>query len=78
MTDLLIRNVPPETVDALKRRAKRNRRSAQSEALELLERAAREETSAERLAVAIAEARRQSEGKDFPDAAELIRQGRER
>ncbi len=39
MGDLLIRNVPRRTLDALKARAQRRGRSVQAEALELLEQA---------------------------------------
>jgi len=38
MGDLLLRNVPPKTLDALKARARSQKRSVQAEALELLER----------------------------------------
>lgn len=37
MADLLIRNIPPATKNALQARAARNRRSQQSEALSILE-----------------------------------------
>ena len=40
MGDLLIRNVPATTLDALKLRAQRGGRSVQAEALELLSKAA--------------------------------------
>jgi plasmid stability protein len=36
MADLLIRNVPAQTLDAIKERAKRHGRSVQAEALEAL------------------------------------------
>lgn len=38
MGDLLIRNVPKRTLDGLKARARRHKRSLQAEALDLLER----------------------------------------
>lgn len=40
MTDLLIRNVPAQTLDAIKARAKEHHRSVQAEALETLKRGA--------------------------------------
>jgi len=39
MGDILIRNVPTRTLDALRTRARRRGRSVQAEALELLEQA---------------------------------------
>lgn len=38
MADLLLRNVPPKTFDALKERARIRKRSMQAEALDALER----------------------------------------
>ena len=77
MPDLLVRNLSPETIAALKARAKRNNRSTQAEVAEILERQVLDEARA-RLDAAIRQARAESAGKTFPDAAELIREDRER
>ncbi len=79
MAQLLVRGLEPETVERLKQRAKRHRRSLQGEAKLILEDAAQKVSMEE--ARAIAEKWRKrlaATGKKFSDSAELIREDRER
>lgn len=76
MAQLLIRNLKPETVEKIKKRAKSHNRSLQGEAKLILEEAA---------SYNIDEARKLSEkiraslkGKEFTDSSELIREDRNR
>ena len=80
MTDVLIRNVPPEVLDALKTRARQHRRSLQQELVAVLEAAARQVSppgSPEAIAAAIRE-RLAGSGRVFGDSAELLREDRTR
>lgn len=79
MPDILVRNVPKETLDALKALAARHRRSLQQELLGILEASARESRISDpaRLAATI-QARLASSGRVFGDSTELIREDRER
>ncbi len=79
MTDILIRNVSDEVLQALKQRAARHRRSLQQELLSILDSAARGpvlETPAD-VAKAIRSRLAQS-GRSFGDSTPLIREDRER
>jgi plasmid stability protein len=76
MPNLLVRNLSEATLAALKARARRNNRSTQAEVAEILEREARPESG--ELEAAIAQAKRESAGKSFPDAAEIVRADRAR
>lgn len=76
MGDLLVRNLPPETLAALKRRAKQHGRSVQAEVVEIIERnVLQERRSIETL---FARARAESAGKPGETAAEIVRRDRER
>lgn len=79
MAQLLVRGLEPETVERLKQRAKRHRRSLQGEAKLILEDAAQKVSMEEARAIA-EKIRKQLEatGKHFSDSAELIREDRER
>lgn len=79
MVDILIRDVPQEIVDILKRKASKNRRSLQQELLLLLEKAASQENSkAIELAMQIRERLAAYGGRTFSDSSGLIREDRER
>jgi len=76
MPDMLIRGVPQHILENLKKRARKNRRSLQSEALLIMEEAARYETATgAQLAAGIREKLMQ-QGTGFSDSAEIIRGGR--
>ncbi|MBI2863206.1 MAG: hypothetical protein HYX94_01410 [Chloroflexi bacterium] len=79
MPDVLVRDVPEQTLDALRQRAKRNRRSLQQELLRVLEATAVETQprSAGEIAAAI-RARLSQGGRSFGDSADLVREDRER
>lgn len=78
MTDILLRDVPQKTVDALKQRAKQNRRSLQEELLSILEAATQESQARSRSRVAAAIRTKLAQGgRTFGDSAELVREGRE-
>ena len=76
MAQLLVRDVSPETVERLKRRARENGRSLQSEVKQILENVTRY-SFAEARAVAD-EIRRRLAGRNCTDSADLIREDRER
>ena len=76
MAQLLVRDLEKNTVERLKRRAKRHHRSLQGEVKMILDEAARMSMEDAR---ALAEKIRASlAGRTFSDSAELIRQDRER
>jgi plasmid stability protein len=76
MAQLLVRDLTPETLDRLKRRAREHGRSLQSEAKVILE-AAAPLTNEEAAAVA-AQWRRRLAGRMKSDSADLLREDRER
>jgi plasmid stability protein len=78
MPDLLIRNVSPRAIAALKERAKRNRRSMQAEALAIIEDSAG--VPGESFAAMIARFRAQGKLIDFdvPAALSALREDRDR
>ncbi|MDP2935018.1 MAG: hypothetical protein Q8O86_00845 [Dehalococcoidia bacterium] len=79
MPDILVRDVPHNTLDALKQRAKRNRRSLQQELLVVLEDTAERSQSRSPGHVAAAIRARLAQGdRTFSDSVELVRQDRER
>ncbi len=79
MPDVLVRHVPQETLDALRERAKRNRRSLQQEILTALEAIAEESQPRNASEVAAAIRAKLSEGgRQFSDSVELVREDRER
>lgn len=79
MPDILVRDVPQHTLDALKQRAKRNRRSLQQELLSVLEATAEvsQVGSPAQIASAI-RARLAQNDRRFSDSVELVRRDRER
>jgi len=76
MSQILVRNIDPETVERLKTRAKRHGRSLQSEVKMLLEHAAG--PSGEEIAAMFDRWKQRFEGRRFSDSAELIREDRDR
>ena len=79
MAQILVRDLDEEVVERLKRRAKKDGRSLQSEVKLILEQTAREPKVDMEAARKISkEFRRRFKGRKFPDTLELIREGRER
>lgn len=78
MTDVLIRDVPDDSLESLKRRAEKNRRSLQQELLSIVEAAARatDHQSAGRVADVIRE-RLAATGRTFSDSSDLLREDRD-
>ncbi len=77
MSQILVRNLSPETVEALKDQAKRHKRSLEAEVRDILERAGRPRYSLEEFKVMTAKIRAAA-GPQTSDAADLIREDRER
>ena len=79
MPNVLVRDIPPETLAALKIRARQHRRSLQQELAALLEEAAQQaaQPSPDEIAAAI-RARLDQPGRVFTDSTVLIREDRER
>ena len=79
MPNVLVRDIPPETLAALKIRARQHRRSLQQELAALLEEAAQQaaQPSPDEIAAAI-RARLARPGRVFTDSTVLIREDRER
>ena len=75
MAQLLVREVPQDVVEALKRRAKEHGRSAEAEHRAILEEALRPERAGfwERAA----KLREEMHGRTFTDSTDLIRQDRD-
>lgn len=76
MTQMLVRDLPPEVVERLKERARSNGRSLQKEVRAILERSAGTYTMAEARAVS-SEWQERFAGREFSDSAELIREDRD-
>jgi len=77
MSQILVRNLSPETVERLKKRAKDNNRSLEAEVREILERSANVSSSLEEFYRTTAEIRAAA-GTQTSDAVNLIREDRER
>lgn len=79
MAQILVRDLNEEVVKRLKKRAKQDGRSLQSEVKFILEQAALEPKMDTETARKISEAFRQRfKGREFPDTVELIREDRRR
>lgn len=76
MSDILIRDLDPETIRRLKAQAKRNGRSLQSEARLLVERAVG--TGGDHLEEMLDRWRRRFAGRKFSSSARIIREDRGR
>ena len=78
MSQILVRNVDPTVVEELKRRAKMEGRSLESQVKMILERAASEpEVDRQAVLKMLETFRSRFKGRKFPDSTELIRQDRE-
>lgn len=78
MPDLLIRNVPEEVVDTLKRKAANKRHSLQQELLLIIEKSAKDEHVKNADYANIVRERLQAYGNEFSDSTGSIRSDRER
>lgn len=79
MAQILVRDLDEDTVERLKKRARHDGRSLQSEVKFILEQAAHEPRVDMEAARRISEEfRRRFKGRRFPDTAELIREDRGR
>ena len=79
MAQILVRDLDEEIVERLKKRAKQEGRSLQSEVKSILERAAREPRVDMEIARKICdEFRRRFKGRKFPDTVKTIREARAR
>ncbi|MGM0652653.1 MAG: FitA-like ribbon-helix-helix domain-containing protein [Bacillota bacterium] len=78
MPDLLIRNVPEEVVDTLKRKAANKRHSLQQELLLIIEKSAKDEHVKNADYANTVRERLQAYGNEFSDSTGSIRSDRER
>jgi plasmid stability protein len=78
MGNILVRNLPDDVVDALKRRARRHNRPLQQEVSDILVRAAQKPEVD--IALRAAEIRKKLAGKgiEFSDSVDLLREDRSR
>jgi plasmid stability protein len=77
MSQILVRNLSKSAVDRLKKRARGEGRSLQSEAKIILERAAEERPDREAVLKKFAELRARFKRRDLPDMVQLIREERD-
>jgi plasmid stability protein len=77
MSQILVRNLSPETVERLRAQAKRNRRSLEAEVRVIIEQAGRPKYTLEDFQRMTAEIRAAA-GPQRSDSADLIREDRER
>ncbi len=78
MPDILIRNVPKNVLEVLKKRASESKRSLQQELLVILERAALQDQSSAADKAAIIREALSGYGREYSDSTELIRKDRDR
>jgi plasmid stability protein len=78
MAQLLVRNLEPEIVEALKSRARTNHRSLEAEAREILSDAALAARRRHEFLASVVRARELIGDRMFDDSSELIREDRER
>lgn len=79
MPQILVRNLDPQVVEKLKKRARNNRRSLQAEAKDILSREADAPIVNRKEAIRkIRELSGRFEGRGFPDSVELIREDRDK
>lgn len=77
MSQLLVRNLPEETVESLKRRAKSNHRSLQAEVALILENAAKIQPSSFWKNANKIREQLGTYNKSFSDSSELVREDRD-
>jgi len=78
MPDLLIRNVPEEIVNVLKKKAANNRHSLQQELLQIVEAAAQEDHIKNADYATMVREQLQAYGNDFTDSTNSIKTDRNR
>ncbi len=78
MPDLLIRNVPEETVKVLKKKAANKRHSLQQELLQIIQAAAREDHIINADYATMVKEQLQAYGNDYTDSTNSIRTDRNR
>lgn len=78
MADVLIRNIDKETLERLKKRAKKNGRSLQEELKELLDNYAKPDVDETRKRVNEILTKYKASGKSFPDSGEELSEERGR
>ena len=78
MPDLLIRNVPEEIVNVLKKKAANNRHSLQQELLQIIEAAAQEDHIKNADYATMVREQLQAYGNDFTDSTNSIKTDRNR
>ncbi len=78
MPDLLIRNVPEETVKVLKKKAANKRHSLQQELLQIIQAAAREDHIINADYATMVREQLQAYGNDYTDSTNSIRTDRNR
>lgn len=79
MSDILVRNLKPETLQKLKKQAASSGRSLQNEVKTILDRAVEEPKLDPRAALKLADRiRAQFRGHKFSDSTDLIREDRDR
>jgi plasmid stability protein len=78
MSNILVRDLSPETVNNLKERAKRNHRSLQAEVRDILEREGRMARLTNLEALRIFEEIAERAGPQTSDSVDLIREDRDR
>jgi plasmid stability protein len=78
MSNILVRDLSPETVNNLKERAKRNRRSLQAEVRDILEREGSKGRLTNLEALRIFEEIAERAGPQTSDSVDLIREDRDR
>ena len=77
MSNILVRDLSPETVNNLKERAKRNHRSLQAEVRDILEREGKSRLSREEF-LKVMDGIRERAGPQTSDSVDLIREDRDR
>jgi antitoxin FitA len=78
MPDLLVRDVPGDIVEALKKKAADNRRSLQQELKLIIENAANEDRILKTEYASLIKERLQAYGKEYSDSTDMLRIDRNR
>lgn len=78
MPDLLIRDVPGEIVEALKKKALENRRSLQQELMMIIENAAKDDRIKNVEYATMIREKLRAYGKEYTDSTDLFRTDRDR
>jgi antitoxin FitA len=78
MPDLLVRDIPGDVVEALKKKAAGNRRSLQQELKLIIENAAKEDRILKTEYASLIKERLQAYGKEYSDSTDMLRTDRNR